>query len=251
MPSRQLNPSTRVATWALPWLWVLSCFFLSSVDQAVALGFTPPKAPPAKYRVAVNATLWSAEGRRGIDLRIGTAPTKCVDHTETTELCEWRLFDQNAGWDALAKAIDTPDRIVLLCEIPKDGSRRAPDACSAHPQRSNRRLFLLTDRLTKGGKPVSRKQLRVLYQKLADGWIKDATTMSALSRLMGFLPNNCFDLSSEMRSCSWSTNNRTYGHGTLSEWIGASRRKRVRLTCILPRAGGPRAPDSCKAEKGT
>ncbi len=110
---------------------------------------------------------------------------------------------------------------------------------------------MLTELLTKSGRSVSIKELSALYQKLTDGWIKNAETMSALSRLMGFLPDNCFDLSPETRSCSWSTNNSTYGRGTLTQWIGEHKGKRVRLTCVLPRDGGPRAPDSCKAATGS
>lgn len=210
---------------------------------------TEPSLPPPEYRAAVNSQLGPAPDREAVSALIGTQPVKCLDASSDAQLCEWRLFDQTRGWQSLARAIKTRSRIVLLCELPRDGSRRAADACSAHPQASNKGQFSLGPG-RKSSTRVNPRKLRAQYQELAEGWVERAKTFTQLSRLMGALPDACWDNSAEEQTCHWATNNRIYGHGTLVTWIQVSQGKRVRLTCLLARSGAPRGSSSCSAAIG-
>ncbi|MHC4448388.1 MAG: hypothetical protein ACYSXF_11520 [Planctomycetota bacterium] len=77
-----------------------------------------------------------------------------------------------------------------------------------------------------------------------------AVTLADLSRLVGAAPDECTAASGGLRFCLWRTTNRTFGHGTLAMWIGASKGKKIRLRCLLPDDGSPRRPGSCSAEVG-
>jgi hypothetical protein len=200
----------------------------------------------------VNAVLAPTQGRDGITGFVGAPPAVCLASSPRAELCEWKMGRREPGYAPVARAIGTDDYINLLCELPTDGRPRASDACSAHPQRSNRMSWSLPPRSArKGSRPVeSREVLRSRFQRQAEEAIAGAVTLVDLSRLMGAAPSECTAFSASTRFCLWRTTNRTFGHGTLAMWIKASKGKKIRLRCALPDDGSPRQPGSCSAEVG-
>ena len=230
--------------------WIVSCCVFS---VSLSCQSQPPKFQAANASVGVNAVLAPAQGRDGITGFVGAPPSVCLASSPMTELCEWHMGRRESGYASVARAIGSDDYISLLCELPTDGRPRANDACSAYPRRSNRMAWSVPS--SAGGKGSqrrveSREVLRSRYQSQADEAIAGAVTLVELSRLMGAIPSECTAASAGTRFCLWRTTSRTFGHGTLTAWIKASRGKKIRLRCVLPDDGSPRQPGSCSAEVG-
>ena len=183
----------------------------------------------------------------------GSVEERCGPATETTKLCEWALRGGNTGWKELANAIGTRDKINLICELPNDGGERTQGSCGAYPKRSNRNEWIVPSETGKGrgaNKQRYRSKLRQRYQVVANRALDSATTLAAMSRLMGAIPDECDDFQPGEQLCLWRTTAHTPGHGTLVMAIDAAKTKNVRLRCIFPTTGEPRKPDSCHAEIG-
>jgi hypothetical protein len=208
-----------------------------------------PNLPPPEQRAHVDRLLEGVRDRQGISSWVGDAIVQCLPALPTTDLCEWEVGGRSQGWQALSDAIDSDDRIMLICEFAADGSGREPGSCSAHPRRSNRTYFRNLSPPVKGHRRTV-KNKRDENAKLAGEWIRSARSLADLSRLLGELPSECTDMPDGTRSCLWRTTARTYGHGTVAAWIDASKTKKIRFWCTLPKDGQPRADGSCSAEVG-
>ena len=182
---------------------------------------------------------------------VGAPPERCVPVSERSKICVWALSKREPGWRPLASALDTGDRLNLVCEFPGTQGPRAEASCSAHAQRSNRTYY----------RNRTLRERRQLKRKTAD-WrtessgseaqelVDSATTAFELSTLVGDAPDQCIESFSQTH-CVWKADARTYGHGTLAASIEASFRKKVRLSCTLPVSGSPRDQNSCIAHVGT
>jgi len=179
----------------------------------------------------------------------GTSPTRCTTVSSDTAICVWPLSKKESGWYPLAKALDTGDRLNLVCELPRDDSPRAKHSCSVHSQRSNRSYYKQMVRQAKPGSLSSRNKIRATLVPQARKHLDFAQKAFQLSTLVGDAPDHC---RSEERHyvCLWRASARTYGHGTLAMTIAADLSKKVRMTCRLPADGSPRAPESCSIEIG-
>jgi hypothetical protein len=213
-----------------------------------------------------DAVIYDVAAQRELDMTIagvvtfeqlseftGVTAFRCVVASPRSELCEWRMDGRSPGWRSVAGAIRTRDRIALLCELPTDGSPRAANSCSAHPQRSNRNQWEIppaTGRRRQAFGSRSRARVRADYSRAANQALASSQGVVALSRLAGITPDSCNEARPNDRVCTWKTTNHTYGHGTLVMAIKASKRKKIRMRCRLPLDGGPRAPDSCLVEVG-
>jgi hypothetical protein len=199
----------------------------------------------------VNFLLAGYPTKRALSDFVGSAPALCIQSSATEELCEWQAGDRLPGWGPLAAAIDTGDRVNLICNLPLSGAPRARDACSVHPRRSNRYSWKVPSSAPRrdetSGDPA---ETRRLHRELANRWMSEADTLVRLSRLMGAIPDECRPGSPGEQVCLWRTTSHTFGHGTLLVWIGAPKRKKIRLQCVLPSDGSPRQPDSCIAQVG-
>jgi hypothetical protein len=183
----------------------------------------------------------------------GTPVTRCLPSSYDAMLCEWQLGNRHAGWDPLARVLDSGDRVSLICELPNDGSVRAYDSCTAQPMRSNRNRWpRISSRRRES--PRERKARRVALRERnrssAQRQIDSALTLVGLSRLIGALPNECVSEMAGTQVCLWRGTARTPGHGTLAAAIGASMHKKVRMRCTLPTDGGPRGRASCRVDIG-
>ncbi len=115
-----------------PWWIVLVCLpALAVADNS------PPRVQSPESQVRVDRILAGYEGKDALSGFVGVPPSTCLKSSHTTELCEWQLADRQPGWATLAEAINTNDRINVLCELPTGAALRAYGACSAHPRRSN------------------------------------------------------------------------------------------------------------------
>jgi hypothetical protein len=184
---------------------------------------------------------------------VGAPPVRCLRSSATEEVCQWQASNHAPGWVTLAASIGTGDRVNLICGLPLSGAPRASDSCSVHPQRSNRYSWQVPPAApTKGadGEQQTAAEVRRRHRELANRWMSEADTLVSLSRLMGAIPDECRASSPGSQTCLWRTTSHTFGQGTLVVWIGAAKRKKIRLQCVLPTDGTPRQPNSCFAEVG-
>jgi len=86
---------------------------------------------------------------------------------------------------------------------------------------------------------------RKQYELLAQSWLDEARTLVELSRLMGAIPDACMPIPAAAQICTWHTNNKTYGHGTVAMSMDAKFGNKVLFACTLPTDGSRRAPNSC------
>ncbi len=214
---------------------------------------SPPHEPNPNARARSTHLLASYSDKQQLSQFVGVVPSLCLPSTRTTELCEWRANARAAGWRVMANAIGTGDRLNLICELPVSGEPRAPGSCTIHPRRSNRYSWKLPS--TAGTRRSARSSetqsvVRERHRNTASQWMAEANTLPQLSRLMGAIPDECTPSDTGTQYCTWRMNSHTFGHGTLVVWIGAKKSKKIRLHCVLPSDGSPRAPDSCYAEVG-
>lgn len=221
---------------------------------AILLGCkSPPYTQDPNAQARLDFRLAGYQTKQALSHFVGAAPGLCIQSSETDELCEWQLGKGLPGWRELAAAIDSRDRLNLICVLPLSGAARASDSCSVHPRRSNRyswKVPAATPRKNGGGQQESASEVRRGHRELADRWMSEADTLVRLSRLIGAIPNECRPGSPGTQICLWRTTSHTFGQGTLVVWIDASKRKKIRLQCTVPTDGSPRQPDSCFAEVG-
>ena len=180
---------------------------------------------------------------------VGTGPERCVPFSKESLICVWPLSKRDPGWRPLASALGTGDRLNLVCEFPKNEIPRAEESCSVHAQRSSREYYRTITTKKRGQRKIAdwRSESR---QTGAQQLIDRATTVFELSTLVGDAPDQCNTTALET-FCVWKTDAGTYGHGTLALSIGASFRKKVRLSCGLPIDSTPREPNSCAVQIGS
>jgi len=221
---------------------------------AILLGCkSPPYEPDPNAQARVDLRLAGYQTKQALSEFVGATPALCIQSSATDELCEWQAGDRLPGWEALAASINTDERVNLICNLPLSGAPRASDSCSVHPRRSNRyswKVPTAAPSKNAGGQRESAAEVRRFYRELVARWMSDADTLVRLSRLMGAIPNECRPGSPGEQICLWRTTNHTFGQGTLVIWIGASKRKKIRLQCIVPTDGSARQPNSCFAEVG-
>jgi hypothetical protein len=210
----------------------------------------PPRSDLASSQSEVSRVLAGARTEGQLTEFSGVPTRICLEVPPSARLCEWQLAKRNYGWPELASALATEDRINLLCILPADGSARSPDSCTAFPQRSNRYLYEMpySGPASPTEKRDPRAVARARYQQQASAELAGARTLTQLVSLMGAAPNSCADLGDGTRGCAWFATSATYGHGTLAFSVPASTEDRVRMRCVLPADGSPRADGSCHLE---
>ena len=207
------------------------------------------EAPPP----SIGQLLLGAATEEALSARVGTPPALCLPSRPGRRLCQWELGKKQVGWKPLAAAVGTRDKLNLICELPADGSRRAGETCAGFPRRSNKHLYELPTTGRGYGEDSWRARtmrVRERYQARARRQLTSSRTLTELSLFVGALPHSCFPLDDSSQSCLWRTSNHTYGHGTLVEFLGAPKSKKIRLTCVLPTDGELRAEESCAVEVG-
>lgn len=184
---------------------------------------------------------------------VGHLDARCVQNSQSTEICQWQAGKRDSGWRDMALAIETRNRVNLICELPTSGAPRSAGSCTIHPVRSNRNAWETGNRGgTKGANKVREKtKARAMNHLTAERWIAEARTMLELSRLLGAIPDECTSRSENEQYCLWRTNKHTFGHGTLAAWIEVRKSKKIWMRCPFPKDGGRRPPGSCHAQVGS
>ncbi len=221
---------------------------------AAAACKSPPHDPDPSAQPRVDALLVRARTKDTLSRFVGAPPALCIASSPGSELCEWRAGDRQSGWSAMAAAIGSDDRLNLICELPTSGEPRATSSCSIHPRRSNRYSWKVPSSASSrgsAGRSEPPDEVRRRHRETAARWIDEAVTIADLSRVVGALPDDCAPWDEGHRVCTWHTTSHTFGHGTLVVWIGAAKRHKIRLRCVLPNDDTPRETGSCYAEVGT
>ena len=228
-----------------------ACLALVSATAVLVGCAKPPlRGELASSQAEVNRVLASVDTEAELTLFTGLAPRICVEVSPTARLCEWRLTKRDAGWAELSATVPTEDRINLVCAFPAAGGARGPDSCAVFPQRSNRYLYDLPPSRTpsRDAKREDRAEARLRFQQQASAELARAQTLLQLVTLMGAAPGSCADLGDGTFGCAWLATSKTYGHGTLAFSLPTSTEDKVRMRCVLPADGSPRASGSCKLE---
>lgn len=183
---------------------------------------------------------------------VGSVPTRCSEVGLGATICVFSLSNRQRGWRPLASVLETGDRLNLVCSFPAHGAPRAMDSCSVHSQRSNRDYYR---RRLPGLKSRSRTPKSLTLQRKAElsadarELLAGARTAFELSTLVGDAPSHCQQGATSV-SCTWKATAGTCGHGTLAISIDAPFRKKVRMSCRLPKDGSVRAANSCSVVIG-
>ena len=212
------------------------------VFPSIAFGEVWPPAKQATDSVEVaTRVLAGAAALDAISRVVGGYADFCEPVSDQAAICRWAIGEDALSWPAFSRELDTGDPLILLCELPRDGSVRRPESCSVHPKRSNRDYFhTYSSRET--SKQKERRDLN--NAKFASRLLARAKTAFAISTLVGEAPK-CYPFADQYY-CLWKAHRGTYGHGTLARIIDAKRSQRVKLTCALPSDGKPRSADSCQ-----
>ena len=201
----------------------------------------------------VSGVLAQHQTLQDVSAFVGSQPARCTRVPGGATICVFRLSKKEPGWWPLASALDTGDRLNLVCEFPANDAPRAEDSCSVQAQRSNRSYYRRQLPGRKSGSRTPKSIHRRVEAELsaeAKQILASARTALELSTLVGDAPSDCRSGKRDFL-CTWRTTAASYGHGTLAMTIGAPFQKKVRMMCHLPRQGLPRAPDSCTVEIGS
>ena len=218
-----------------------------------AIGALAVAARIATATGALAEVLVHAATATELELFLGVPVVRCVPSGEAMVLCEWQLGNDAAGWAPLAEAINTTDRLSLLCEVSLDGTMSPATSCSAYAMRSNRGRWAppaATIRAGQGRKRRVSKESRDQTKSAALAELESARTLVELSHLVGITPVDCWPGLPGSQICLWRATAKTPGHGTLAASIAAPLSKKVVMRCSLPLDGQPRNPRSCQVEIG-
>ena len=215
---------------------------------------TPPRVLASGAQASADTLLAPYRNADELGRFVGHLDAGCVQNSQTTELCQWQAGKRNPGWRSMALAIETKNRVNLICELPTSGAPRSAGSCTIHPVRSNRNAWETGSRggaKAAGLKVREKAKARAKNRVTADRWIAEARTMLELSRLLGAIPDECTSRSENEQYCLWRTTKYTFGHGTLAAWIEVRKSKKIWLRCPFPKDGGRRPFESCHAQVGS
>lgn len=236
--------------------FLLSVLGFLAAAQPIGANALAHLTPAEEYRgsiVTVQQVLAPYRTRMDMITFSGIHPTRCDEVPNRATICVYPLSKREPGWRPLAVALDTGDRLNLVCEFPVNDAPRSEDSCSVHSQRSNRKYYQRRIPRRRGGARSHKTAVRHARANLsaeARLLLAGARTAFELSTLVGDAPYQCRSGKNRVL-CTWKTTAATYGHGTLAMSIDAPFRKKVRMNCSLPADGSPREPDSCMVEIGS
>ena len=249
-PRRSINPNVTTSSDKMLLAFCLVGIALVSVSACRSA----PRVLAPGAQASADALLAPYRSADELGQFVGHLDARCVQNSQSTELCQWQAGKRDSGWRAMALAIETRHRVNLICELPTSGASRTDGSCTIHPVRSNRNAWETGSRGgAKGaGDSVRRKaNARAKNHVTADRWIAEARTMLELSRLLGAIPDECTSRSENEQYCTWRTTKYTFGHGTLAAWIEVRKSKKIWMRCPFPKDGGRRPPGSCHAQVGS
>jgi hypothetical protein len=90
-----------------------------------------PTEARERYRRQTNRALEAARTLLELVHLVGAAPNECSRQSSALQVCLWRATNRTYGHGTLAMSIGAPKgkRVRMQCQLPTDGSDRAPDSC--------------------------------------------------------------------------------------------------------------------------
>lgn len=158
---------------------------------------------------------------------LGRLPARCVAISTENELCSWFVANRQSAWESLAGAIRTKNQVSAICEMPRDGSRRAPETCTLHPRRT--------------APPDERGPESVLVD------LQSCNHPICTSRYVGEVPEQCALSEGAAVSCEWVLSNGSLGFRSVASI--ADTKRRVRLRCEFPTDAGGAWSTKCKVRE--
>lgn len=168
----------------------------------------------------------TATNKEELSRWIGRRAERCFFSRPGFEMCVWVVGSRLPGWAALSASVGTDNRVHVLCELLVSRAPRNPDSCEVVA--------------------LGRREIRV-HPAHARAALARARTVTALSRLVGDAPRQCWRVSEPMRRCRWRASNRVPGYPMLSALAHTDRQ--VDLDCWIPIGGSDRAPGSCSVSR--
>ncbi len=234
------------------WIISFSILLISlTATELPARGDKLSKLAPAEECLSsistVRETLAPHRTKEDLTGFVGSAPIRCEEVAAGATICVFSLRKQDAGWRPLAEAVETRDRLNLVCEFPANDAPRSRDSCSVHLQRSNYRYY--GDQIPKRvdashSVAAAIEKATAAQASYAKQLLTLGRTAFELSTLVGDAPDSC-DVASESFVCNWKATLATYGHGTLAMSTRARFKHELQMSCTLPLDGSHRAADSC------
>ncbi len=91
-----------------------------------------PSEARERYKRLTNQALAQARTLPELARLIGALPNECSPQSSESQVCVWRATATTYGHGTLAMSIGASKskRVRLRCQLPTDGSHRAPDSCS-------------------------------------------------------------------------------------------------------------------------
>jgi hypothetical protein len=85
----------------------------------------------ARYRKETNEALAQARTLPELARLIGAVPNECSPQSSGLQVCLWLATNRTYGHGTLAMSIGAPKRkrVQMRCQLPTDGSERAPNSC--------------------------------------------------------------------------------------------------------------------------
>jgi hypothetical protein len=206
----------------------------AALAAAVSLGCGSGRSPAMD---ALEARTTRAE----ISEFAGGEAERCVFSAPDLELCSWRLGPEDPAWASQASAAGTDGEVNLVCELPIDGSPRAPGSCLPHARAAQAATAAGGD-LPAVSAPGSLEARRQAAQRLAE-----AASLRDLAHALGDAPDRC-RTGAGVQTCEWSLDEGAGGYALVASLVeSAGPVAAVRLSCVLPLDGSARGARSCTA----
>jgi hypothetical protein len=91
-----------------------------------------PSEARERYKRQTNRALATARTLPELAHLVGAVPNECSPQSSELQVCLWRATARTYGHGTLVMSIGAPKgkRVRMQCQLPTDGSDRAPDSCS-------------------------------------------------------------------------------------------------------------------------
>jgi len=171
----------------------------------------------------------------------GGEAERCVFSAPDLELCSWRLGPEDPAWASQASAVATDGEVNLVCELPIDGSPRAPGSCRPHARAAQ------TATAGRGELPAVSAPGTLEARREAEQRLARAATLRELAHAVGDAPDRC-RTGAGVQTCEWNLAEGVAGYALVAALVDAADPgAAVRLSCVLPLDGSTREARACSA----
>lgn len=215
--------------------------FQSTFPILVALVVTGCASSPDGQEVNIFRVLDDYETRDRLEQYFSTEPDVCVDTSEDHEVCGWQFSNRAVIWKELADAINSRHQIMVVCDLPRDGSRRDRESCAVwgaarlpiDPALARARRFVVVD-------PASNDSA---VDEQSAGILEASRTIVSMSHVLGHPPHDCLRRDLGRRLCYWNLTNRSAGYEIAAAMLET--RHAIKLSCFFDDVGNKIDDSKC------